>query len=212
MNAWNGVSAPACRWPRPPRARRQASPKRRTCTKPVRSVRNRPAPRRMPTIHGMNSQSAADWMRSRDGPEAWTRVISRRWTRIASRDADYADHAIEPTGRGCRALRGWNNGRGCRGSRGSAFERPWQPSTGTHAPLIQLARGEARKATTAPTSSGRPKRPNGSSRRTKSAMPSGSACWRLCHEPPGKQDRPGRDAVDADVERRELLRQRLRRG
>ena len=42
-------------------------------------------------------------------------------------------------------------------------ERDWQPSTGTLAPLIQLARGDARNATTAPTSSGRPKRPNGSS-------------------------------------------------
>src|SRR5206468_11290258 len=52
-------------------------------------------------------------------------------------------------------------------------ERDWQPSTGTLAPLIQLARGETRNATTAPTSSGRPKRPNGSSRRTKSAIPSG---------------------------------------
>ena len=54
-------------------------------------------------------------------------------------------------------------------------ERDWQPSTGTLAPLIQLARGETRNATTAPTSSGRPNRPNGSSRRTNSAIPSGSS-------------------------------------
>ena len=54
-------------------------------------------------------------------------------------------------------------------------ERDWQPSTGTLAPLIQLARGDTRNATTAPTSSGRPNRPNGSSRRTNSAIPSGSS-------------------------------------
>ncbi len=52
----------------------------------------------------------------------------------------------------------------------------WHPSTTIEAPLIQLARGEQRKATTSPTSSGVPKRPNGSSCRTKSAMPAGSAC------------------------------------
>ena len=56
------------------------------------------------------------------------------------------------------------------------WERDWQPSTGTLAPLIQLARGDTRNATTAPTSSGRPKRPNGSSRLTKSAIPAGSSC------------------------------------
>ena len=55
-------------------------------------------------------------------------------------------------------------------------ERDWQPSTGTLAPLIQLARGDTRNATTAPTSSGRPNRPNGSSRVTKSAIPAGSSC------------------------------------
>ena len=55
-------------------------------------------------------------------------------------------------------------------------ERDWQPSTGTLAPLIQLARGETRNATTAPTSSGRPNRPNGSSRLTNSAIPAGSSC------------------------------------
>ena len=54
-------------------------------------------------------------------------------------------------------------------------ERDWQPSTGTLAPLIQLARGDTRNATTAPTSSGRPNRPNGSSRRTNSAIPPGSS-------------------------------------
>src|SRR5262249_35455382 len=55
---------------------------------------------------------------------------------------------------------------------------PCAPSTGMHAPEIQLARGDSRNATTVPTSSGRPKRPNGRSRRTKSAIPAGSACWR----------------------------------
>ena len=55
-------------------------------------------------------------------------------------------------------------------------ERDWQPSTGKDEPLIQLARGEARNATAAPTSSARPKRPNGSSNRRNSAIPAGSAC------------------------------------
>src|ERR1700730_4206164 len=70
-------------------------------------------------------------------------------------------------------------------------ERDWQPSTGTHEPLIQLARGEARNATTEPTSSARPKRPNGSSRPTNSAISPGSACWRRSHEPPGNRIDPG---------------------
>ena len=59
------------------------------------------------------------------------------------------------------------------------------------APLTQLAFGEARNATTWATSSGVPKRPNGSSRRTNSAMPSGSACCRFHHDPPGKRIDPG---------------------
>ena len=58
-----------------------------------------------------------------------------------------------------------------RTSRDQIRERDWQPSTGTLAPLIQLARADARNATTAPTSSGRPNRPNGSSLLTNSAMP-----------------------------------------
>ena len=89
------------------------------------------------------------------------------------------------------------------------FERDWQPSTAIDAPLTQLARGDARNATTAPTSSARPKRPNGSSRRMKSAMPSGSACWRLCHEPPGNRIDPGATLLTRMFERRELLRERL---
>src|SRR6185312_9807873 len=70
-------------------------------------------------------------------------------------------------------------------------ERDWQPSTGTLAPLIQLARGDTRNATAAPTSSGRPNRPNGSSRRTNSAIPSGSSFTRLSHDPPGNRIDPG---------------------
>src|SRR5438876_11576942 len=70
-------------------------------------------------------------------------------------------------------------------------ERDWQPSTGTLAPLIQLARGETRNATTAPTSSGRPNRPNGSSRRTKSAIKSGSSRIRRSQVPPGNRIDPG---------------------
>ena len=62
-----------------------------------------------------------------------------------------------------------------RPARDQIRERDWQPSTGTHAPLIQLARADTRNATTAPTSSGRPNRPNGSSSLTSSAIPSGSS-------------------------------------
>ena len=88
-------------------------------------------------------------------------------------------------------------------------ERDWQPSTGTLAPLIQLARGDTRNATTAPTSSGRPNRPNGSSRRTNSAIPSGSSCTPAIPRSSRKTNRPRRDAVDADVVARQLLRHRL---
>ena len=92
------------------------------------------------------------------------------------------------------------------------FDRDWQPSTVIDAPLIQLAAGEARNATTAPTSSARPKRPNGSSRLMNSAMPAGIGLLALVPRPAGKHDRAGRDAVDADVGRRELLRERLSPG
>src|SRR5262249_3012291 len=68
---------------------------------------------------------------------------------------------------------------------------PWHPSTTTDAPLTHEARGEARKATTAATSSGRPKRPKGSSSRIIRAMASGSDCWRRYHEPPGNMIEPG---------------------
>ena len=85
----------------------------------------------------------------------------------------------------------------------------WQPSTTTVVPLIQLARDEARKATTSPTSSARPKRPNGSSRLDEVGDALGIGLLALVPRPAGKQDRPGRHAVDADVVRRQLLRQRL---
>ena len=62
---------------------------------------------------------------------------------------------------------------------------------GMQAPVTQLALGEQRKATTAATSSGRPKRPIGISRRTKSAIPCGSARWRRSQPPPGNQIEPG---------------------
>src|SRR6185312_10110456 len=71
------------------------------------------------------------------------------------------------------------------------WERDWQPSTGTLAPLIQLARGDTRNATTAPTSSGRPNRPNGSSRDTNSAIPAGSSFCRRSQDPPGNRIDPG---------------------
>src|SRR3954468_21676051 len=85
---------------------------------------------------------------------------------------------------GCRAIEG-------RSAVRHQKARLWQPSTTTDVPLIQLARGDARNATTAPTSSGRPKRPNGSYRRMKSAIPSGSSFTRRSHEPPGKRIDPG---------------------
>jgi hypothetical protein len=44
--------------------------------------------------------------------------------------------------------------------------RPWAPSTGICAPLIQLARSDNRKATTSATSSARPMRPAGNSSAT----------------------------------------------
>ena len=57
--------------------------------------------------------------------------------------------------------------------------------------VIQLARDEARKATTSPSSSARPKRPNGSSRFTYSAMPAGFSCCRFHHDPPSNRNDPG---------------------
>ena len=65
------------------------------------------------------------------------------------------------------------------------------PSTVTDAPAIQLARGDARKVTSAATSSARPKRPNGSSRLMNSAMPAGSSCCRFHQDPPSKLIEPG---------------------
>ena len=69
--------------------------------------------------------------------------------------------------------------------------RLWHPSTTMDAPLIQLARAEHRNATTSPTSSGRPNRPNGISRLRNSAMPVGSACCRRHHDPPSNRIEPG---------------------
>ena len=92
------------------------------------------------------------------------------------------------------------------------WERDWQPSTGTLAPLIQLARGDTRNATTAPTSSGRPKRPNGSSCMHEIGDPGRIVLLTAMPRSAGKQNRPRRHAVDADVVARQLLRQRLRQA
>ena len=73
------------------------------------------------------------------------------------------------------------------------------PSTTTVVPLIQLAFGEARNAIAAPTSSGVPKRPNGSSCSTNSAMPFGSALLPLPPRPAFEQDRAWRDRDDANL-------------
>src|SRR5437588_12722487 len=69
--------------------------------------------------------------------------------------------------------------------------RDWPPSTVQLAPVTRLARSEARKLTTAATSSGRPKRPSGMSDLTKAVMPSGSACCRRSQDPPGNMIDPG---------------------
>ena len=90
------------------------------------------------------------------------------------------------------------------------FARDWQPSTVTHAPRDPAgARRDARNATTSPTSSALPKRPNGRSRRTMSAMTSGIVLLPLPPRSALEHDRARRDAVDADVVLRELLRHRL---
>src|SRR6266516_7815680 len=60
-----------------------------------------------------------------------------------------------------------------------------------HAPLMSEACREARKATTAATSSGLPKRPRGKSLFTKAAICSGSACRRRSQELPGNSKEPG---------------------
>src|SRR2546428_6402390 len=70
-------------------------------------------------------------------------------------------------------------------------DRDWAPSTTTHAPAIQLARGLHRNAMLSPASSAVPKRPKGISRRTKSAMFPGSLRSRRSHEPPGCRMLPG---------------------
>src|SRR6185503_19238575 len=102
---------------------------------------------------------------------------------------DDQDRHEQPVGSGLHEIR--KPAQDHRGMIRQMFDRLWQPSTTIDAPLIQLARGDARKATTWPTSSGRPKRPKGSSRLIISAMPCGSVCWRRCHEPPGNMIEPG---------------------
>src|SRR5256885_17101422 len=67
------------------------------------------------------------------------------------------------------------------------FERPCAPSTAMLAPVTRLAWREHTNATTLATSWGVPKRPSGISRRTNSAIPSGSACCRRCHPPPSQR-------------------------
>ena len=136
----------------------------------------------------MNSASASDWMRSamHHGLHVeFAIVLELDWIAASCQTARFQTLQIRYS------------------------IRDWQPSTVIDAPLTQLARGEARNATTAPTSSARPKRPNGSSRLMKSAMPCGIGLLALVPRAAGKQDRSGRDAVDADVQRRELLRERL---
>ena len=58
---------------------------------------------------------------------------------------------------------------------GRQNERDWPPSTVTQVPTTHDARSETRNATTSAISSTVPKRPNGSSRSTNAAIPSGSS-------------------------------------
>src|SRR5712692_8031841 len=70
----------------------------------------------------------------------------------------------------------------------------WAPSTGRHAPLTPFARFEQRKHTTAPTSSGVPNRPAGSSCLTNSAIALGSSFRRRSQLPPSYSIGPGATA------------------
>ena len=79
----------------------------------------------------------------------------------------------------------------------------------THEPLIQLARGEARNATASPTSSARPKRPNGSSALNELGDPRRIGLLTFVPRAAGKENRSGRHAVDANVVFGQLLRHRL---
>src|SRR5207237_8192018 len=93
---------------------------------------------------------------------------------------------------------------GCGGARGNGSEqdqgqglppqmlgRDCPPSTGMQAPLRRLACPEQTNTTALATSATDPNRPNGISRRTNSAMPSGSCCCRRCHPPPSQRIEPG---------------------
>src|SRR5271166_3381031 len=64
-------------------------------------------------------------------------------------------------------------------------DRPCAPSTGMHAPVIQLARGEASISTAYATSSGRPSRPAGRSWEMKSFSKAGFALNSVSQVPPG---------------------------
>ena len=75
--------------------------------------------------------------------------------------------------------------------RGQVFDLDCPPSTLMHVPVTQLARGEARKATTAATSSGVPNLPEGIFSSTNLAILSGFSFWRRSQLPPGKTMDPG---------------------
>src|SRR5512140_603086 len=61
MNAWNGDNAPVAPDAGFEKNARTASPNRRTCTNPSRTVRNSPVPKRTTTRIGMKRKSAVDW-------------------------------------------------------------------------------------------------------------------------------------------------------
>src|SRR2546428_13897523 len=71
------------------------------------------------------------------------------------------------------------------------------PSTLMHAPVRRPACREHTNATTLATSSTVPNLPIGISWRTKSAMPSGSACCRRDYPPPSQRIEPGAPALTA---------------
>ena len=67
----------------------------------------------------------------------------------------------------------------------------WPPSTLTEAPVSRLACSEARNTATAAISSTLPNLPEGISRFTNCAIPSGSCSTRRAQPPPGNRMEPG---------------------
>src|SRR5262249_53698376 len=76
-----------------------------------------------------------------------------------------------------------------------AHPRNWPPSATMMAPVMNAARGEARKATTSAISSGVPKRASATSRASISPIASGAAARRFSQGPPCVRMLPGATAL-----------------